>query len=170
MTITSVNPFPLLVKFKDCYFWPNGLFMGRIPRDPRVLWFEIPTSIFIHFFKNIFMRFLRWIPFWLIIDDMIGWQKAERSDPTESDWVIISSHIFEKRILSIQNDFMVISDLIFALKLTLKIYPFRVEGNFAFVRFSLAYRFFKLIKNDESFNMTKRFVGTSLEFKKCWLI
>lgn len=116
MTITSVNPFPLLVKFKDCYLWPNGPFMGRIPRDPRVLWFEIPTSIFIHFFKNIFMRFLRWIPFWLIIDDMIGWQKAERSDPTESDWVIISSHIFEKRILSIQNDFMVISDLIFTLK------------------------------------------------------
>lgn len=33
-----------------------------------------------------------------------------------------------------------------------------------------SYRFFKLIKNDESFNMTKRFVGTSLEFKKCWLI
>ena len=145
MTITSVNPFPLLVKFKNCYLWPNGLFMGRKPRDPRVLWFEIPTSIFIHFFKNIFMRFLRWIPFWLIIDDMIGWQKAERSDPTESDWVIICSHIFEKKKNFINSKWFY-GHLGLPLKLTLKIYPFRVEGNFAFVRFFLAYRFFKIDK------------------------
>ena len=90
-TITSVYQFPLLINFKDCYLWPNRLFKCRIPRDPRVIWLEIPTSIFIHFFENIFVRFLNLKRlFWLIIDDMIGWQKAGRSDPTESDWVIIS--------------------------------------------------------------------------------
>ena len=112
-TITSVYQFPLLINFKDYYLWPNRLFMGRIPRDPRVVWLEIPTSIFIHLFENIFMRFLNLKRlFWLIIDDMIGWQKAGRSDPTESDWVIISQwqpYFWKKGILSIQNEFVVIS-------------------------------------------------------------
>ena len=135
-TITSVYQFPLLINFKDCYLWPNRLWVEY--HVIHVLYgskFRHPSlSIFV---ENIFVRFLNLKRlYWLIIDDMIGWQKAGRSDPTESDWVIISQWLpyfwKKKGILSIQNEFLVISGLNLTLKIPLSRVTFSPPDNLNF--------------------------------------